>query len=91
MFVDLAGKRGVQTVAPGFETVKTFSAYHYDQAHQQVLFATSDGTFAIVKIEYKATFGECSAYRRGTTQSRTIFAFRTARLSHQAHRLWRCW
>jgi phosphate transport system permease protein len=56
-FVDLAGKRGVQLVAPGFETAKTFSAYHYDQAHQEVLFATSDGTFAIVKIEYKATFG----------------------------------
>ena len=55
-FVDLAGKRGVQTVAPGFETTKTFSAYHYDQAHQEVLFATSDGTFAIVKIEYKTTF-----------------------------------
>jgi phosphate transport system permease protein len=55
-FVDLAGKRGVQTVAPGFETVKTFSAYHYDQAHQEVLFATSDGTFALVKIEYQATF-----------------------------------
>jgi phosphate transport system permease protein len=56
-FVDLAGKRGVQTVAPGFEAVKAFSAYHYNQAHQEVLFATSDGTFAIVKIEYKATFG----------------------------------
>ncbi len=56
-FVDLAGKRGVQTVAPGFETAKTFSAYYYDQAHQEVLFATSDGTFALVKIEYKATFG----------------------------------
>ena len=56
-FIDLAGKRGVQTVAPGFETVKTFSAYHYDQAHQEVLFATSDGTFALVNIEYKATFG----------------------------------
>jgi phosphate transport system permease protein len=55
-FVDLAGTRGVETVAPGFETVKTFSAYYYDQAHQEVLFATSDGTFALVKIEYKATF-----------------------------------
>src|SRR5262249_11361850 len=55
-FVDLAGKRGVQTVTPGFETAKTFSAYHYDQAHQEVLFATSDGTFTIVTIEYKATF-----------------------------------
>lgn len=55
-FVDLAGKRGVQTAAPGFESAKTFSAYHYDQAHQEVLFATTDGTFAIVKIEYKVTF-----------------------------------
>ena len=55
-FVDLAGARGVQTVAPDFETAKTFSAYHYDQAHQEVLFATSDGTFTIVKIEYKTTF-----------------------------------
>ena len=56
-FVDLAGKRGVQTVVPGFETAKTFSAYHYDQARQEVLLATSDGTFALVKIEYQATFG----------------------------------
>jgi phosphate transport system permease protein len=55
-FVDLAGKRGVQIAAPGFESAKTFSAYHYDQAHQEVLFATTDGTFAIVKIEYKVTF-----------------------------------
>ena len=55
-FVDLTGTRGVQTVAPGFETAKAFSAYHYDQARQEVLFATSDGTFAIVKIEYKTTF-----------------------------------
>ena len=55
-FVDFADKRDVQTVAPGFETTKTFSAYYYDQAHQEVLFATSDGAFAIVKIEYKATF-----------------------------------
>ena len=55
-FIDLAGKRGVQTVAPGFETTKTFSAYHYDQARQEVLFATSDGTFAIVQIDYKTTF-----------------------------------
>ena len=47
---------GVQTVAPGFETTKTFSAYHYDQARQEVLFATSDGTFAIVQIDYKTTF-----------------------------------
>ena len=55
-FVDLRGRRGVQTVAPEFETTKTFSAYHYDQARQEVLFATSDGTFAIIKIEYKTTF-----------------------------------
>ncbi len=55
-FVHLTGTRGVQTVAPGFETTKTFSAYHYDQARQEVLFATSDGAFAIVKIEYKTTF-----------------------------------
>ena len=73
-FVDLAGKRGVQTVAPGFETAKTFSAYHYDQARQEVLFATSDGAFAIVKIEYKDDLWRCYSYSRGATQSRTIFA-----------------
>src|SRR5262245_46924554 len=56
-FVDLAGKHSVQTVAPSFESMQTFSAYHYDQAHQEVLFATSDGTFAIVQVGYKATFG----------------------------------
>jgi phosphate transport system permease protein len=55
-FVDLTGTRGVQTVVPGFETAKTFSTYYYDQARQEVLFGTSDGAFAIVKIEYKTTF-----------------------------------
>src|SRR5215471_1338935 len=49
-FVDLAGTRGVQTVAPGFESAKTFSAFRYDQVRQEVVFATSDGAFAIVKI-----------------------------------------
>src|SRR5215510_9578000 len=28
-FVDLHSKRSMQTVDPGFETTKTFSAYHY--------------------------------------------------------------
>lgn len=55
-FVDLVGTRGVQTVQPGFETSKTFSAFAYDQARQEVLYATTDGAFTIVTIDYKTTF-----------------------------------
>lgn len=55
-FVDMLGARGVQTVQPGFETDKTFSAFRYDQARQEVVFATADGAFTIVKIDYKTTF-----------------------------------
>ena len=55
-FVDLAGTREVQTVVPGFESAKTFSAFRYDQARQEVLYATADGAFAIVKIAYKTAF-----------------------------------
>jgi len=55
-FVDLVGARGVQTVIPGFATAKTFSAFRYDQARQEVLFATTDGAFAMVKIDYTTTF-----------------------------------
>ena len=85
-FVELTGRRGVQTVAPGFETAKTFSAYHYDQAHQEVLFATSDGTFAIVKIEYKTTFD--NNIRTVVAQPKAgPFLPRTARICHPADRL----
>lgn len=55
-FVDLAHGQQVLTVSPGFETTKTFSAYRYNQASQEVLFGTSDGLFSIVKIGYKLQF-----------------------------------
>lgn len=55
--VDLAGKRGVYAAVPaGFPTEKSFSAFAYDQRRQDVVFATTDGHFVIVGMNYKSTF-----------------------------------
>jgi phosphate transport system permease protein len=57
LFVDLAGKRGVFSAAfPGFDATKSFSAFDYNQQRQSVVFATADGQFSVVHINYEATF-----------------------------------
>jgi phosphate transport system permease protein len=57
LFVDLAGKRGMSSLAlPGFDTTKSLSAFDYNQQRQSVVFATTDGQFAVVHINYEATF-----------------------------------
>jgi phosphate transport system permease protein len=55
-FVDLTGKRAVQRVNPGFDSAKTFSAFQYNQQRQDITYATTDGQFAIVKLDYKVAF-----------------------------------
>lgn len=57
-FVDLAGTRGVQDVDLGFAPATTFAAFYYDQQRQSVVFATTDGRFAVVGLNYKATFDQ---------------------------------
>jgi phosphate transport system permease protein len=57
-FVDLVGARGVQSIQAGFESPKTFTAYHYNQAQQEMLFATADGMFSLVKLNYKTAFDQ---------------------------------
>jgi phosphate transport system permease protein len=57
--LDLTGKRGVYAVVPsGFPTEKSFSAFAYDQLRQEVVFATTDGHFAVVRMNYKSTFAD---------------------------------
>ncbi|HEY7496594.1 MAG TPA: ABC transporter permease subunit [Candidatus Tectomicrobia bacterium] len=55
-FVDLTGRRVVQRVDPGFDPAKTFSAFQYNQQRQDITYATTDGQFAIVKLDYKVAF-----------------------------------
>jgi phosphate transport system permease protein len=56
-FVDMTGKRGVFEMLPkGLPTATPFSAFVYDQPRQEVVFATTDGHFAVVAMNYKATF-----------------------------------
>jgi phosphate transport system permease protein len=57
IFVDMAGKRQVYAAAAlGFSAEKTFSAFAYNQQQQQVIFATTDGHFAVFDLHYTSTF-----------------------------------
>ena len=57
IFVDMTGKRQVYPApALGFSDEKTFSAFDYNQQQQQVIFATTDGHFAVLNLHYKPTF-----------------------------------
>jgi phosphate transport system permease protein len=64
-FFDLVGARGQQQVDLGFPPDVTFSAFAYDQEGQEIVFATQDGRFSVVQVNYKATFG--SGYDRTVT------------------------
>jgi phosphate transport system permease protein len=55
-FVDLTGTRAVQRVDLGFDPTQTFSAFQYNQQRQDITYATTDGQFAIVKLDYKVAF-----------------------------------
>jgi phosphate transport system permease protein len=57
LFVDMTGKRQVYPAAAlGFSADKTFSAFDYNQQRQQVVYATNDGHFSVVNINYQPTF-----------------------------------
>jgi phosphate transport system permease protein len=56
LLVDLVGQRGVQPVDPGFAEELTFSAFTYDQNRQELVFATTDGHFSVVSLNYSVDF-----------------------------------
>jgi phosphate transport system permease protein len=56
LFIDLTNPGDAQPVDVGFSAAKTFTSFHYDQQRQEVIFATTDGHFSVVPINYKATF-----------------------------------
>ncbi len=58
VFVDLVGQRGMQPAPLGFDPALSFSAYAYDQKRQDIVFATADGRFAVVNINYRVAFDD---------------------------------
>ncbi len=54
--VDLAGDRGQIEIDPEFEDDANFTAFAYHPARQDLVCATDDGRFSIVKIEYESEF-----------------------------------
>lgn len=64
LFLDMAGERGLQSVDLDFgETGLTFSAFAYDQQRQEVIYATTDGRFSVVSLNYRVAFGEQQSRR----------------------------
>lgn len=59
-FVDLLGERGVTRVGLGFPAGLSFGAFHYDQQQQNLTFATTDGRFSVVKLDYNVSFDQNS-------------------------------
>jgi phosphate transport system permease protein len=55
-FVDLVGGRGQQQVDLRFPSDVTFSAFAYNQKRQDMVFATHDGRFSVVPLNYDVTF-----------------------------------
>ena len=55
-FVDLEGGRGTFQADPAFQETRIFSAYAYDQQTQRVVFATTQGEFALVDVNYEPVY-----------------------------------
>ena len=55
-FIDLVGERGTFQVNPAFQEERTFSAFAYDQQAQRVVFATTQGEFALVDVNYEPVY-----------------------------------
>ena len=55
-FIDLEGERGTFQVKPSFSEERTFSAYAYDQQIQRVVYATTQGEFALVDVNYEPMY-----------------------------------
>ncbi|ETX06347.1 MAG: hypothetical protein ETSY2_17695 [Candidatus Entotheonella gemina] len=63
-FLDMTGERGLEPVAIDFgETGLTFSAFAYNQQRQEVVYATTDGRFSVVSLNYGATFSDDQSRR----------------------------
>lgn len=56
VFVDVTGNRGVQQVDLELSPDTTFSAFDYDQKQQNIIFASTDGQFSVVTVNYDVTF-----------------------------------
>ncbi|MDH3603613.1 MAG: hypothetical protein OEU26_28715, partial [Candidatus Tectomicrobia bacterium] len=56
--VDLVGQRGVNIVDPDFAEELSFSAFTYNQSRQELVFATTDGRFSVVSLNYRVDFGD---------------------------------
>jgi phosphate transport system permease protein len=58
-FLDMAGKGALEPVDLDFgETGLTFSAFAYNQQQQEVIYATTDGRFSVVSLNYDTVFDE---------------------------------
>ncbi len=55
-FFDLLGKKGLQRADSKFPENKQFTAFHYDQLGQEIIFGTADGYFSVVQINYSTSF-----------------------------------
>ncbi|ETW97621.1 MAG: hypothetical protein ETSY1_21895 [Candidatus Entotheonella factor] len=67
-FLDLVGERGVEPVEIDFgEAGLTFSAFAYNQRRQEVIYATTDGRFSVVSLNYSVTF-DANQSRRVVTE-----------------------
>ena len=55
-FTDLEGERGTFQVDPPFSERRTFSAYAYDQQIQRIVYATTQGEFALVDVNYEPIY-----------------------------------
>jgi phosphate transport system permease protein len=56
--VDLVGNRGLQQVSLDLGVETPLSAFQYNQRRQDVTFATTDGRFVIVNLDYRTRFGD---------------------------------
>lgn len=55
-FIDLEGERGTFQVNPTFQEERTFSASAYDQQTQRLVFATTQGEFVLVDVNYEPMY-----------------------------------
>jgi phosphate transport system permease protein len=56
LFVDLLKEGAVQKIEPKFDSLKTFTAFRYDPARQDLIYGSSDGNFSVVKVTYTPNF-----------------------------------
>ncbi len=56
-FLDTVGERGLASVETDFgDPDLTFSAFDYNQQRQEIVYATTDGRFSVVSLNYRVAF-----------------------------------